>query len=86
MAAYVLIGDIDAQVGQIVICADPDGDNLPTWSSPNGNYPALMRIDNVETVEVTGGSGTAILSVNRGAWGTTPAAHSSGVFIEDVLP
>jgi hypothetical protein len=65
--------------GTVVIGAP----NASTWTNPTGTYPALVKVGS-EVMEVTGGAGTAILSVNRGALGTAAAAHASGATLSDV--
>lgn len=73
MASYTLIGDFDAQQTELVIA--------PVFTLP-ARYPSRMLCES-EIVYVTGGNGTAQISVNRGMDGTTAAAHTSGTTIAD---
>jgi hypothetical protein len=79
MADYTLIGGIASTDGTVVIGAP----SASTWTNPTGMYPALVKVGS-EVMEVTGGAGTAILSINRGVLGTAAAAHASGATLSDV--
>lgn len=73
MASYTLIGNFDAQITELVVA--------PVYVK-NGEYPCRLLVDS-EIVYVTGGAGTAVLSVNRGGDNTAKAAHTSGTTIAD---
>jgi hypothetical protein len=73
MASYTLIGAITASQSVITVA--------PAWIK-TGAYPCLMKCES-EVVEVTGGEGTVLLSVNRGTYGTAAVVHATNTAIAD---
>jgi hypothetical protein len=56
---------------------------IPLTSGTNFNNNDFVVVD-AEVMLITAGGGTTSLTVTRGRWGTTAAAHSSGARIDDV--